>query len=102
MKHSNNFSYADALDFIHGSLKLGSKLGLANIRELLERLGRPQDSLQFIHVAGTNGKGTITSSLAAVLSCAGYRTGAYTSPFVYRFNERIQIDGEEVADASLA
>ncbi len=102
MKHSNNFSYADALSFVHGALKLGSKLGLENIRELLERLGRPQDTLRFIHIAGTNGKGTVTSSLAAVLTAAGYRTGAYTSPFVYRFNERMQIDGEEVSDESLA
>ena len=102
MKLSNDFSYEDALSFIHGSLKLGSKLGLTNIRELCERIGRPQDSLQFVHIAGTNGKGTVTSSLAAVLTAAGYRTGAYTSPFVYRFNERIQIDGEEVADAQIA
>ncbi len=102
MKLSNDFSYEDALSFIHGSLKLGSKLGLTNIRELCERIGRPQDSLQFVHVAGTNGKGTVTSSLAAVLTAAGYRTGAYTSPFVYRFNERIQIDGEEVVDAQIA
>ncbi len=101
MKHSNNFTYQDALDFIHGALKLGSKLGLANIRELLSRLGSPQDRLRFIHIAGTNGKGTVTTSLAAVLSAAGYRTGAYTSPFVYRFNERIQIDGKEVDDALL-
>ncbi len=102
MKHSNNFTYEDALDFIHGAQKLGSKLGLSNIRELLERLGRPQDKLKFIHIAGTNGKGTISMSLAAVLQKAGYRTGAYTSPFVYRFNERIQMDGEEVSDAALA
>ncbi len=102
MKHSNDFSYEDALEFVHGSLKLGSKLGLTNIKELLNRLGRPQDKLKFIHIAGTNGKGTVTSSLAAVLTAAGYRTGAYTSPFVYRFNERIQIDGIEVSDESLA
>lgn len=102
MKLSNDFSYDDALSFIHGSLKLGSKLGLTNIRELCERIGRPQDSLGFVHIAGTNGKGTVTSSLAAVLTAAGYRTGAYTSPFVYRFNERIQIDGKEVDDASIA
>lgn len=102
MKHSNNFSYEDALAFIHGTLKLGSKLGLANIRALLERVGRPQNKLKFIHIAGTNGKGTVTASLAAVLTAAGFRTGAYTSPFVYRFNERIQIDGQEIADETLA
>ncbi|MBE7024784.1 MAG: bifunctional folylpolyglutamate synthase/dihydrofolate synthase [Ruminococcaceae bacterium] len=102
MKHSNkSFTYEDALDFIHGALKLGSKLGLSNIRELLQRLDRPQDKVQCIHIAGTNGKGTVTTSLAAVLSAAGYRVGAYTSPYVFRFNERIQIDGEEIADDSL-
>lgn len=101
MKHSNEFSYKDALAFIHGAQKLGSKLGLSNIRELLGRLGNPEKSLRFIHIAGTNGKGTVTSSLAAVLKAAGYRTGAYTSPFVYRFNERMQIDGEDVSDALL-
>ena len=99
MKHSNNFSYKDALSFVHGALKLGSKLGLTNIRELLVRVGRPQDKLKFIHVAGTNGKGTVTTALAAVLTAAGFRTGAYTSPFVYRFNERMQIDGAEISDA---
>ncbi len=101
MKHSNDFSYEDALAFIHGAQKLGSKLGLSNIRELLRRLGNPEKSLQFIHIAGTNGKGTVTSSLAAVLKAAGYRTGAYTSPFVYRFNERMQIDGADVSDVLL-
>ena len=101
MKHSVEFSYEDALAFIHGAQKLGSKLGLTNIRELLGRLGNPEKSLQFIHIAGTNGKGTVTSSLAAVLKAAGYRTGSYTSPFVYRFNERIQIDGADVSDTLL-
>ncbi len=101
MKHSNNFTYADALDFIHGALKLGSKLGLTNIRELLERVGRPQDQFQCIHIAGTNGKGTVTTSLAAVLTAAGYRAGAYTSPFVYRFNERMQINGQDIPDEVL-
>lgn len=102
MKHSNEFSYEEALAFIHGALKLGSKLGLANITALLDRLGNPEARLRFIHIAGTNGKGTTASSLAAILKAAGYKTGAYTSPFVYRFNERIQIDGEPVSDVLLA
>ncbi len=102
MKHSNNFTYKEALEFIHGSLKLGSKLGLSNIRELLSRLGSPQTRFTCIHVAGTNGKGTVSTSLAAVLRAAGYKVGAYTSPFVYRFGERIQIDGEPVSDEAIA
>ncbi len=102
MKHLNEFSYEEALAFIHGALKLGSKLGLANIKTLLDKLGNPEARLRFIHVAGTNGKGTVTVSLAAILKAAGYKTGAYTSPFVYRFNERIQIDGKPVSDTLLA
>ncbi len=102
MKHSNNFTYEEALEFIHGSLKLGSKLGLSNIRELLFRLGSPQTRFTCIHVAGTNGKGTVSTSLAAVLRAAGYKVGAYTSPFVYRFGERIQINGEPVSEEAIA
>ena len=92
----------EALSFIHGSKKLGSKLGLANIKELCMRVGEPQKKLQFIHVAGTNGKGTVTTAVAAVLKAAGYKTGAYTSPYVYQFNERIAIDGKPITDAEIA
>lgn len=73
-----------------------SRLGLERIRELLERMGRPQDRLRFVHVAGTNGKGSTCAFLASVLQCAGLRTGLFTSPYVIEFAERIRVDGENV------
>lgn len=91
----------DAVDFIHGTLKFGSKLGLHNITELLSRLGDPQDNLKFIHIAGTNGKGSVAAMTASVLTEAGYRVGMFTSPYIYRFHERIQIGGEEISDEAL-
>ncbi len=102
MKHTSDFTFENALSFIHGAQKLGSKLGLSNIRELMRRLGHPEEKLRIIHVAGTNGKGTTTMVLASILKAAGYRTGAYTSPFVYHFNERIMVDGVPVSDAEIA
>ena len=91
----------DAVDFIHGTLKFGSKLGLHNITELLHRLGDPQDKLTFIHIAGTNGKGSVAAMSARILECAGYKVGMFTSPYIYRFHERIQINGEEISDDAL-
>ena len=84
-----------------------SRLGLERIRELLERLGRPQDRLKFVHVAGTNGKGSICAYLASILGAAGHRTGMFTSPYIERFEERIRVDGamispDELRDVTLA
>lgn len=95
-------NYPEALAYIHKISSLGSRPGLERITELCHRLGDPQNSLRFIHVAGTNGKGSFCSLTASVLRAAGYRTGLYTSPFVYRFNERIQVDGSPIADDRLA
>ena len=95
-------NYNDALDFIHTASKFGSKLGLQNIKTLMERLGNPQDSLRFVHIAGTNGKGTVTKTISEILKHEGYKVGMYTSPFIYRFNERIMVDGDEIDDVSLA
>ena len=95
-------NYEEALHFIHNTTKFGSKLGLTNIRELLERLGNPHKSLKFIHVAGTNGKGSVTASLACVLLEAGYKVGRYTSPFIYDFNERIAVNNRNIDNESLA
>lgn len=95
-------NYNEALDFIHGALKLGSKLGLSNIRELLRRLGSPDKKLKFIHVAGTNGKGTVTNVIARILIEQGYRVGIYTSPFVHYFNERIAINGKLIENEDIA
>lgn len=77
------------------------KLGLHRTEELLERLGNPQDSLKIVHVAGTNGKGSTSAFIAGILQAAGYTTGLFTSPYILRFNERIQIDRTDISDEDL-
>ena len=94
--------YKEALAYINGVAFFGSKPGLTRIRELLERLGDPQKKLRFIHIAGTNGKGSCAAMTASILKAAGYKTGLYTSPYLYRFNERMQINGRQIEDDALA
>lgn len=94
--------YNEALDYIHGTLKFGSKLGLHNIASLLELMGNPQKKLRFIHVAGTNGKGSTVAFISSILIEAGYKTGIFTSPYIERFTERICIDHEEIEGKDLA
>ena len=91
----------EALAFIHATDWKGSRLGLERMRELMRRLGNPQDSLKFIHVAGTNGKGSTAAMLASVLRAAGYRTGLFTSPYITRFEERMQVNGQETGSEEL-
>ena len=91
----------EALAFIHATDWKGSRLGLERMRELMHRLGNPQDSLKFIHVAGTNGKGSTSTMLASILTAAGYKTGLYTSPHLVRVNERFRINGSDIPDAAL-
>lgn len=79
----------------------GTRLGLDRTRELLAKLGNPERGLRFVHVAGTNGKGSTSTMLASVLQMAGYRTGLYTSPFLQVFNERMRVDGEMITDEEL-
>ena len=95
-------TYTQALDYIHSTCWKGSRPGLSRTVELTNRLGNPQNSLKFIHVAGTNGKGSTSAMLAAVLQKAGYKVGLYTSPFILRFNERMQINGRDIPDDELA
>lgn len=95
-------NYQDALNYIHGTYQFGKKLGLENMQDLLHKLGNPQDSLKIIHVAGTNGKGSVCSFLAQILTEAGFSVGLFTSPYLERFNERIRLTGEEIADDELA
>lgn len=92
----------EALTYIHSVSWKGSIPGLSRTNELLKRLGDPQKQLKFVHIAGTNGKGSTASMTASVLRAAGYRTGLYTSPYITCFNERMQIDGEMIADDELA
>lgn len=82
--------------------KYGSVLGLESMRELLRRLGDPQNELKFIHISGTNGKGSVLAYLSTILSGAGYRTGRYISPTLFSYRERIQVDGEYIERESLA
>lgn len=91
-------NYNEALDFINSAEGLGSRLGLKTIRELLNRLDNPQSNLNYIHVGGTNGKGSTTSFMVQMLMEAGYRVGEFTSPYLERFNERIQINGEDISN----
>ena len=82
-------NYNEALEYIHGVSWTFCKPGLERIGELCERLGHPEKSLKFIHVAGTNGKGSTSAMLDSVLRAAGYRVGLYTSPYIRFFNERM-------------
>ncbi|MBE6673755.1 MAG: bifunctional folylpolyglutamate synthase/dihydrofolate synthase [Ruminococcaceae bacterium] len=92
----------EALEYIHSINWTFCKPGLERIRELCEKLGNPQNSLKFIHVAGTNGKGSLCSMLSSVLKEQGYTVGLYTSPYIKCFNERMQINGEMISDSELA
>ncbi len=95
-------TYTQALDFIHSTCWKGSRPGLERTIDLTARLGNPQNSLKFIHIAGTNGKGSTSAMLAAILQKAGYKVGLYTSPFIIRFNERMRINGQDIPDGELA
>lgn len=94
-------SYESTLAYIHGVQWRGQKPGLDRIRTLLNHLGHPEERLKFVHIGGTNGKGSTAALMESVLRKAGYRTGLYTSPFINRFNERIRVDGQEITDEAL-
>lgn len=82
----------EAMEFIEGCGRFGIVPGLDSIRELCRRLGEPQRELKFVHIAGTNGKGSVSAYIATVLKCAGYRVGRYISPTIFRYRERIQVN----------
>ena len=94
--------YNETLEYIHNvKWHQGMKPGLERTQELLKGLGNPEKSLKFVHIAGTNGKGSTAACVAAVLQQAGYKTGLYTSPYIIRFNERMQVNGEHISDDEL-
>lgn len=94
-------TYEEALDNVYGRLVFGIKPGLERITALLSRLGNPQKRLKFVHVAGTNGKGTCSTLVASALRESGLRVGLYTSPYVLEFRERFQINGEMIPKEEL-
>lgn len=94
--------YEEALAWVHSLPRLCSAPGPQNERALLQALGRPQDALKFVHVAGTNGKGSAVLMLASVLRAAGLRVGATVSPFVLDFRERFQLNGEMISREACA
>lgn len=89
------------IDRIHEFNRFGMVLGLDRMEGLLRRLGNPQDDLKVIHVAGTNGKGSVSKYLEEGLSACGYKMGLYTSPYIETFNERIRYDGADISDEDL-
>lgn len=91
----------NAIDRIHEFDKFGSVLGLERMTVLLEKLGNPHEDLKVIHVAGTNGKGSVSKFLEKGLGACGYKMGLYTSPFIEKFNERIRLGGRNISDEEL-
>lgn len=94
-------NYEETLEKIHGFQKFGSKLGLERMNVLLKLLGNPERQMRVIHVAGTNGKGSVCRYLTAALAENGYKVGLYTSPYLERFTERIEFDGSEISERDL-
>ncbi|MBE6017822.1 MAG: bifunctional folylpolyglutamate synthase/dihydrofolate synthase [Lachnospiraceae bacterium] len=95
-------NYQEALNYIASINWKGSVPGLDRIRELLDKMGNPQDRLKFIHVGGTNGKGSVCAFLSSILVQAGYKTGLFISPYIEVFNERMQINNNNISDEELA
>ena len=92
----------EVLEYFSHVDMMGSHLGLTRMAELLEKVGSPEKRLKFVHVAGTNGKGSTAALLDACLRKAGLRVGLYTSPHLMRYNERFRINGQEISDELLA
>ncbi len=94
--------YTEAVSYTHSLQEFGSRPGLDRISLLLDRIGNPQNRLRFIHIAGTNGKGSVTAYCASILREAGYKTGMFISPYVVDFRERFQIDGQFISEEEFA
>lgn len=95
-------NYSEAMKYLNGIAAKGSIYGLETMREFLEEFGNPQENLKCIHVAGTNGKGSVIAFLDSVLRRAGYKVGRYVSPAVLEYREKIQINGEYISEADVA
>lgn len=97
-----NFTYENAIKLLTSQGKFKINLGLERISAILNLLDNPQDKLKCIHVAGTNGKGSVCAILSTILKEAGYKTGLYTSPHIFDYTERIKINGEEIPQNTFA
>lgn len=95
-------NYREALAWLYGAQTFGIKLGLDNVRRLMDAAGNPQDRLRFLHVAGTNGKGSTCAMMDAVLRAGGVRSGLYTSPHLMDFRERIRMGGGMIPEEAVA
>ena len=95
-------NYTETLAWIHGTERFGSRLGLGRMGRLLHRMGNPHLKVPYIHVAGTNGKGSTTTMIASALTAGGFKTGKFISPFILEFRERMQIDGKMIPEETLA
>lgn len=95
-------NYIETINYIHSTPKFSRILGNDLLRKLLERLGNPQNKLQFVHIAGTNGKGSAAIILSEILVRSGYTVGLFTSPYIEVFNERIKVNGNMISDTDLA
>ena len=101
-KEVTTMTAEQAIAYIHSVCWKGSIPGLGRTQKLLSLMGNPHQKLKYVHIAGTNGKGSTAAMTASILRKAGYKVGLYTSPYIYRFNERMQIDGEPIGDEELA
>src|SRR6266446_142847 len=95
-------TYKEAIDYLYSLRLFGAKLGLENTFRLAELAGNPQDRLRFIHVAGTNGKGSTCAMLESIYRTAGLRVGLFTSPHLVSFRERVQVNRQLIAESAVA
>lgn len=95
-------NYSQAIGFLHGLQLFGARPGLERVQKLAAALGDPQNKLRFIHVAGTNGKGSVCAMLESIYRHAGWRVGLFTSPHLVAFGERMQVNRQPVSEADIA
>ena len=94
-------NYNEALEYVESLNQYGIVPGLESIRELCRRMGNPQNGLKFVHIAGTNGKGSVLAYVSTVLRCAGYKVGRYISPVIFEYREKIQVGKRSISKAAL-
>lgn len=95
-------NYKESIDYIESVLWMGSRPGLSRMTRIMKMMGNPQDGMKFVHVTGTKGKGSFCAMTESILRAAGYKTGLYVSPYVFRFNEQMRVNGIEISDNELA